>query len=144
MFNHLPARYAAVPFEKSPKEKTLPGITRQVCLVGDQINGLTQAEVPVVEMMTLQRNGAAASNGSRHVAWPFPEQTRLPHCLGTSYWTIELMHGLRTVVFASHVGDDVRYLRPSDASLADRVPGLCEKLFSADLLTWDVVVAYAR
>lgn len=100
---------AAVRFLGEPAEsvRIYPGLTHT----------LTRAEQAFLETRPVQRMSRLRQTGLAFLTIPTNENTRLPHCIGTAYWTVRFLESMRTNGFAARTADGF-----------DRLPGNVERL----------------
>ncbi|WP_144122625.1 hypothetical protein [Catellatospora sichuanensis] len=65
----------------------------------------TLGERIVLETGAVQRMARLRQTGLAYLTIPTNENSRLPHCMGTAYWTARFIDAMRVNDYAEHVGD---------------------------------------
>lgn len=111
---------------KSPKSAAVTFLTEptQSVVVHPGLRyRLTTAEKIFLETRPVQRMSRLRQTGLAYLTIPTNENTRLPHCIGTAYWTARFLDAMRANDFAHRVGDGY-----------DRLAGNVERLDHLDEL----------
>ncbi|MFI9835024.1 hypothetical protein ACIHIX_45990 [Streptomyces sp. NPDC051913] len=118
---------------KTAAVSALAALTESVFVHPGLIHRLTLAERMVLQTRSVQRMSRLRQTGLAYLTIPTNENTRLPHCIGTSYWTARFIERMRSNEFCHSVADGFVEL-PGNTERLDHLDELLGPELSLDLL----------
>ena len=97
--------HVVMPDDKSPEVHALASGRDRIRVFTGLDHRPTLAETIVLATRPIQRMTRLRQTGLAFLVYPTSEQTRMAHCLGTTYWVATFIESMRTNDFAGDVGD---------------------------------------